>query len=403
MPVRSTQTPSKPPEQLIRYPIAMDPERHQLLSLWTQGWGRVKRGPERHLFPKQWIDYVLPSAMAHAALFQALLATSASMWAMAHNMFDEATARHLRLADQVLNEVCTNQNAANKDECLLASLLLTVIHQAQGNARETDRRFANIVNLVGQRGGPYYLGMSGIVADLLLYVDYLQAALLDCEPVWTLPLPALQIGIPQRLGPAFRELIPSALFHLDLLLAADSICRTTDIFEQPLGGMAQDSGASNSFGYLSTVAEYQLAHCNAAFHGSCTWNECVCLGLLLFNHIILRNDGAITAPIRKIEHQFWQTIDSTISRGGSQSIPPCLLLWLLITGLSSCILTDSQYRWTAIKRMRAAKITAAIDGWEHFQRRVLDDFVWLRAAQEETFRDVWLEVEGHKNDPAGSR
>lgn len=386
----------KLPDKAVQYPIAMDSERHQLLSLWSQDWSRTRRGPERHQFPVRWIDQVLPKAMRHAALFQALLATSASMWEMARTTMSESTARHTHLADQILSQTCTNETIASQDECLLAALLLAYLHQAQGNHRETDQRYSGIVHLVVSRGGPHYLGMSGIIADMLLHVDYLQAVLLDCEPVWKLPLPALQVGIPPRLGAAFRGLMSSNTFNVEVLLAADSTCRMTDIFEQLSEAQSSASGATNSFGYLSTVSEYQLAHCNAVYHGSGTWEECICLALLLFNHVIMRNNGAITTPVRKIEQQYWKTIDDARSRGGFRDVPPCLLLWLFMTGVSSVVLGECEYRSIAVSRMRSAKISAAIDGWEHFQRRVLDDFVWVRAAQEEVFRSIWFEVEGYR-------
>lgn len=393
---RSSPWEVRPPDQFIAYPIPMDPERDELLALWSQEWGRIKRGPERHLFPIRWIDLVLPTATKHAPLFHAILAVSASMRTLAYNTMHDVASRNLQLADQALTHWCANQTTASLDECLLASILLTIVYQAQGNAYEIDRRFASVVRLVGSRGGPHYLGMSGIVAEMLMHADHVQASLLNRKPVWTMPLPALKIGVEPRLGIGFRRLEGSGTCHADLLLAADSICRTTDIFEQQPSLSSVESGVSNAFGYLSMISEYQLARCDSMFSGSNTWNECICLALLLFNHAVLRYDGVVTAIIRKFEHRFWTAIDAVIVQGAAEDIPPCLLLWLLMTALSPCVLAESN-RYSAIKKMRAAKISAAITSWDHFQASVLDDFVWMRAAQENVFRDTWHDVEGLRN------
>lgn len=390
------QTPAGTKRERVQFPVTMDIESQHLLALWSQDWGRVRRGPERHLFPYRWIDAVLPSATGHGPLFQTLLATSATFWAMANNPLDDTAPRHLHLAVQMLAQTCNDEASASTDECVLASILFTLIYLAQGDRYEAERQFGVLVQIVRLRGGPHYLGMSGMLADLLLHADYVQAIFFDREPSFKLLLPALEVGLPPRLGLEFRKLLTSSKFDSDVLLAADSLCRATDIFEHPLTGGPRPPSVTHSFSYLSSISEYQLAHCNSVHHGAGTWNECVILALLLFNTVVLRNHGAIDAPIQILEHRFWIAIETTVTQGGFRDVPPCLLLWVLITGLTPCIYAECKYRVNAVEKMRAARMSAAIHGWEQFRSQVLDSFLWMPSAQEEVFRDVWQEVEGFR-------
>lgn len=387
-------------ENHVPYPLVMDAERQHLLNLWSHEFSTRNQTPERHLIPVRFIDQILPAARSHAPLFQAILALSATSWASANNVIDEVAPRHLTYAVQMLSQACPTEQAASTDEAMLAAILILLIYLAQGNGFEVGKHISGLVHLATMRGGPHYLGLSGIVAEMLMHADAMQAIFFDREPVWKLPLPALDIGPPSRMGRGFQTLIPTNQIDLPLLLAADSLCRAADIFGQAASGKTLPLEVKFAFGYLSTISEYQLAQCNAMYHSSSSRNECLCLALILFNHVILRNNGAISPSIRKVEYRLWTSLEAAETNGILLEMQPTVRLWMLMTGLTASVRGDCQFRAMAIDKMRALRLSAAITGWDTLRVKVLDEFLWLAVVEEEVFRRVWLEVEGIKAMPS---
>lgn len=376
--------------------VALDAQREHLLALWSKEWAPTKRGPERHLFPDKFIDRVLPAARAHSPLFQTLLAYSATMWAIANNVLSDVASAQQAFAVETLSQACPTETEASTDEGMLTATLLLLIYMAQGNGFEVGKHVSGLVHLAKLRGGPHYLGLSGLVAEMLIHADHMQAIFFNHEPVWQLPLPPLEMGLPPRFGRGFQRAVAGHEFDVALALAARSVCKVADIFAAASDGSALPREAKNGFHYLSTIAEYQLARCNAAYHQTADVNECMCLALILFNHVVLRNEGAITPGILQVEHRFWHSLNVAEAKGLTLDMLPCLYMWMVIMGLTTSIHADCQYRLLGIEKLRATRIGAGIITWDHLRESVLDDFVWLAEAQESTFRIIWAEVDGSK-------
>lgn len=379
-------------------PIALDAERQHLLALWSRPWSLVRRGPERHLFPWKFIDRVLPSAQSHAPLLQALLAYSGTIWGIANHAPPSLAVDQHSIAVEMLSQACPTEREASSDEAMLAATLLMLVYMAQGNAFEVNKHMAGLVHLTSLRGGPHYLGLSGLVAELLIFADHSQAFFFNHEPVWQFPLPPLTMGLAPRAGKAFREAVAGRELNESVLQAALSVCKVTDIFDCAANDQPISKAASNSFSYLSTISEYQLARCNALFHQSASVNECICLALILFDQIILRNDGATTPGIIQAEFRFWQVLEQIEAQGVRSGISPNLYMWMIVTGMTLCIRGKCQFRRVGIDKLRMARASLTAQTWEQFRQNVLEDYVWLKSAQEETLRTIWLETEGLKND-----
>ena len=391
-----------PPSEgsIVQPQLGLDAERHHLLALWSMEWSPVKRGPERHLFPTRFIDKVLPIACNYAPLLQATLAYSGTLWAIANNVVSDVATRQQGNAVEMLSQECPTEQEASADEAMLAATLLLLIYMAQGNGFEVGKHVSGLVHLANIRGGPHYLGLSGLVAEMLIHADHMQAIFFNHEPVWRFPLPPLDIGSPNKLGQGFQRALAHEELDESLAMAAQSICKVADVLELASSSTPMQKNVKHGFGYLSMIAEYQLALCNAAFHASSSRSECICLALILFNHVVLNNDGAITPGILQLEHRFWQALQAAEAKGMTLSMLPGLYVWMVLMGLTLCIRTESQYRIVGVEKLRAMRLAAGITTWSQLKSRVLDDFVWLATAQEETFRDIWLEVEGMQStDP----
>ncbi|KAJ9656489.1 hypothetical protein H2198_004948 [Neophaeococcomyces mojaviensis] len=380
------------------YSVSMDPEREHLLALWSREWSLTKRGPERHLFPRKFIDRILPAARNHAPLLQALLAYSGTLWSIANHVPAVSASAQHALAVELLSQACPTEREASTDEAMLTATLLLLIYMAQGNAFEVNKHVSGLVHLAGLRGGPHYLGLSGLVAELLIYADHTQAIFFNHEPVWQFPLPPLNMGLLPKCGKAFQNAMDAHELERSVAQAALSVCKVADILDYATNVKGLPKVALNSFGYLSTIAEYQLARCNALHHQSASLNECICLALILFNHIVLRNDGATTPCIVQVEYRFWQALEQAEGRGLRSSILPSLYMWMVITGLTVGIRGECQFRRVGVEKLRAAKINVTSKTWDQFRQSVLEEYVWLQSAQEETFKAIWLEAEGLRSD-----
>lgn len=400
----TTAAPVQPPPPSTLYlqaSLHLDAQRQQLLSLWSSEWSSIKHGFERHLFPNKWIDRVLPAAQNHMPLMQALLAYSGTIWAMANNVLSDVASAQQAFAAEMLSQACPTEREAGTDEAILAATLLLLIYLAQGNGVEVAKHVSGLVHLTKTRGGPHYLGIGGAVAETLLHADHMQAIFFNHAPVWPLPLPQLDIGLPEKMGQGFKRATATASLDLSLPLAAKSICRVADVLVHASTGRALPADIKHAYNYLTMMAEYQLAHCNASYHASSTLDECVCLALILFNHVVLCNDGAITPSILQVEYRFWQALEETTAKGLLQSTASYLYIWMLLTGLTIAIRERSRYRMICVEKLRSVRGSAGVTSWDQLRTNVLDQFVWLPCTQEETFRGVWLEVEGLKSDTSG--
>ena len=238
------------------------------------------------------------------------------------------------------------------------------------------------------------------MSDMLTYADVMQAIFFNTEPVWAVPLPPLDIGPSAKMGSGFRDL-SSVSQGIDppLVLAAQSVCKVAAIFqwsgEYPTE--APSNPVRNGLSYLSMIAPYQLARCNAVYHNTGTLDECVCLALILLHHVVLRNDGTITPAMLQVEYQFWQALEQAEEKGVMAGVAPRLYVWMCFMGATvSVLLADggrTRFSCVAVEKLRRVQAKAGVVGWESVRTDVLEEFCWVGVVQEEMFRRMWTEVE----------
>lgn len=395
---------SSNPVNTAQPPLRLDAERDHLLGLWSRSWcpttNARSHALESHLFPTPFIDRVLPAARAHPPLLQALLAYSGTLYAIANNVISDMASRQQSFAVELLSQACPTEQEASTDEAMLAATLLLLVYMAQGNGFEVQKHVAGLVHLATLRGGLHYLGLGGLVSEVLTHADAMQAIFFNTEPVWTVPLPPLDIGPPARMGAGFRGMTSlSQEIDLPLVIAARSVSLVADVFNRAVEHPGEP--LPKELSYLSMIALYQLARCNAAYHHTGTSNECVCLALILLNHVVLRNDGTVTPAILQVEYRFWQALERAENTGLMGGIGPRLYIWMCLMGVTiSILLADggrSQFWRVAVEKLRRRRIKAGVVGWESVRRDILEEFCWVSVVQEEVFKMMWIEVEGLNN------
>lgn len=377
-------------------PMSLTAEQSHMLSLWTQEWSPVKLGPERHLFPFRLIDFVMPAAKRHTALFHALVAYAGIMWSHNNGTSSADALQAQTLAVNSLSTTCSTADLASTDEAILSALLLMLIYMAQGEMLQVQTHIDGLAYLVKLRGGLHYIGLAGLVTEFLLYADYLQALYFSRTPIWSLPLPALEIGPQSGMGAGFGVAVTNREIDAVVGTTARGMCEFATLAEMALQNLPapkQMGGTYGSYPYLASITEYQLALQNFTYLHSHTVNECVLLALIMFNQVVLRGNEPIGPVVRAVEHRFWTAFESMEKRRVHLRFSPCLYIWMIMMGLSLCMRGNCAHRASAIKKLRTARIRAAVVGWKQCHTMCLDRYVWLRIAQESTYRRIWAEVE----------
>ena len=429
VPVSATTPRSGRPRSTAQVrPLGLDPDGEQLLQLWYSSWSPQSSipspglPPERHLFPRPFIDRVLPFAQDYPPLLHALLAYSGILASLANGDQRIAVlgAHQQTYAVDLLSQACPGEGEASSDAAMLTATLLMLVYMAQGNAVEVQKHISGLSYLCRIRGGLHYLGMGGLVSECLLWADGMTGIWLNVNPMWEMILPPIDIDVkgPKRYGSALTKAVAihegklvassqeeqsSALLGLtlDVIQAFRGLCRLTDIFAAAAGRSMDQlpRAAINGYGYIAGVVEFQLARCNAIYQGSGTIDECVILALFLFNHAILRNDGLITTLLMQVEYRFWTILSTPLRREIIQKTVAGLRLWLCFTGLSVGVLLrrrgeDTQFWSVAIRNLNEVNQRLGCSTWEEVKREVLEEYVWLAGAQEDLYRRAWLDATG---------
>jgi len=335
--------------------------------------------------------------MKNAVLFQSIISTAATIWSLMCGKIDNVALQHLQATIRLHAEAIHDEISASTDANILSALFITANIMGMGYFSEAEQHLNGVNHLVELRGGLQYLGMEGIVASYVMYADHSQSIFFNKPPMWTMPLPSLKIqsSFAPRSGSGFQAMHGSQILHEELLAAAQDVCRLADLLDMGARGKVPPQEL-NAVGYLSTVAEYQLAHLNALYHSTATRSECVCLGLILFDHIVMRNAGVIHPAIRKIENQFWTAFQAAEARGCWDIENACLLIWILLTGLTVMVRSECSWKSYAIDCLRKARSNFVLQDWDHVRRSVLDPFVWSEMAQDEVFREIWTQTENQQ-------
>lgn len=295
-----------------RHPIKMNKEFEALYAMaWTR-WNPDFPGPERHLYPKSRYSAIFKEAWHDEAMLYGVLSSFATQVSILRDGVVDQLALDLQgrvlaaqraalakgeLSDaRVITALCimSNSYATNKDDDLSAHLKV-------------------VATWIRRRGGLDRLGMDGIVADNLMFADFVSAAVRNSKPVYTVHLPALTSTTAPEAGPAYTDLGQSRLLNSDVVSMASHYVVLMRIFDRAAKGINESSEATY-FAYLANVVEYQLACTNERYHDTNTLEECVILAILIGNYTLLRNHRQLAPCVPIFEVRFWKCLDKLRDR-----------------------------------------------------------------------------------------
>lgn len=298
---------------LASLPIAMTRQLEILYNQLFSRWNYEFNGPERHLFPFSRYSAILNAAPDDKALLIGLLSLVATQISIArHGTVDEFA---LRLQLQVIK---AQQQAVQRDgratdariataQCILGNS----VHSDQNE--DVGSNLAVIKHMAHQRGGITKLGMDGVLADNFMYIDHLSAIVRNVLPEFILPQPYSSSAHAPKSRAVYQDLHRSDLLSDQSVRAATLFDVLLQIYDNEAKGLHQPSNA-NYFAYLASAVECELAIANAKHHDTKTLDECLTLGLLIFNHTVFRNSRRVAPPVLLFERRFWACFHSLRER-----------------------------------------------------------------------------------------
>ena len=157
---------------------------------------------------------MLPLALENEALCQGAILYAA---AQISNMAGELTPNKVNLAMynkalRLLYESLRKEPQRFKDVFVIAAIAVAGFDLTYGRKDELRRHLDSMHKIVSSIGGLPYLGLGGLAAHLVLWIDFFGSILLDRAPLYTLPTrPEINLpGPPQKYGSAFAEMLEKA-------------------------------------------------------------------------------------------------------------------------------------------------------------------------------------------------
>ena len=382
-------------DPFARYPIPMTKDEHEILDNWARPWGTdTTHGPERHLFPRRHIDVFLPHAMKSPLLMRVALNLIITHTALPRGKITQEA--YIQQRKTLEHHLSANNDSSqlNSDGNILAAMNVMSNYSVHGEVDTAFKLMVGIYQMVAMRGGLHQLGMNGQVAAYVTLSDHVYALMLRRKPVFEIPLPSLQFpGLNRRSGDGFERLHRQEMLSKTLLDGALDLCRAFDLFEDGLCGRVQNSQL-DAFHYIDAVAEYQLA-CVLAVSPEVPAlslrETCICLALLILDHMVLRNLGTVAPVVRSLEAKFWEAFTAEDKHSGWKDEDQDLLVWLLLTPLVIGIRGTCTFTEQAINKLRALR-----NGGESGPLKSLEDFdttlrtfIYLDVSEASLLLDVW--------------
>lgn len=287
----------------------------ELEALYAMAWTRWNPdfpGPERHLYPKSRYSAIFKEAWHDEAMLYGVLSSFATQVSILRDGVVD------KLALDLQGRVLAAQRAALakgelSDARVITALCIMSNSYATNKGDDLSSHLKVVATWIQRRGGLDRLGMDGIVADNLMFADFVSAAIHNRKPVYTVHLPALHSSTAPKPGSAYTNLEKLRLLRSDVVSMASNYVVLMRIFDRVAKGINESSEATY-FAYLANVVEYQLACINEQYHGTNTLEECIVLAILIGNYTLLRNHRQLAPCVPLFEVRFWRCLDKLRNR-----------------------------------------------------------------------------------------
>lgn len=323
----------------------------------------------------------LPLALQHPAVCQGAIAYAAAQLAniQGHTVPDEKDLTIYHKSLRLLYQAMKDNPDQFKDVLIFPAIAIAGFDLTYGRADELRRHLDSIHRVVKSVGGLHNLGLGGVAAHLLLWIDFFGSIMLNRKPFYDLPTrPNITLsGPPHVYGSAFEEMVEEQAMDEKVLAACLQTCRLTELLEK----IARDPGPTREveyFTYKRNLTDHEFAIANADHLARITRTTCVCRAAITLELWILHNVGATHAIFHHLGIELQKALLTT-DLASFWGFEMDLLQWILFTA-GSIMNTRNGSRWyQQLARQTLIKQHGDENwpiNWKDLQKQNAKRFLW---------------------------
>jgi hypothetical protein len=303
--------------------------------------------------------------------------------------------RALKHYAQAIRSLAEAMDKPATDAVTLAALTLLQHDLMFRHTAAIDTHIEGIYTMIEKQGGLTYL--DGTVGHIALFCDYQASVLLDRPPRYRQPsLPDAQPLNPPEItgGQAFQISKVWQFIDLRLRESIRDICLMVEILERTRR-VPTTMGDYQFFSYKRNVIENNLGFMHADFSRTGTINECLCLGLILFQSMTIGGIDTVNGIFDHLIPKFKVAIgDAHLNMGNLWTTETDMAIWLMFIG--ACI-PDPYKKFRNEFLEKLSKMLEARYGKELHKSKArvrsgLAKYMWSELMLSKRFNKTWKEI-----------
>jgi Fungal specific transcription factor domain len=326
------------------------------------------------------------------SLCYSIVSYAASRIASSQGVVDDRALKHYAQAVRSLADA-VNRPAT---ECVTLAALTLLHHDLTFfHTGAIDTHIQGIYTMIEKQGGLAYL--DGTIGHIALSCDYQASVLLDRPPKYRHPLlPDAQPLNPPEItnGQAFPTCRVWQMVDPRLQEVIQDVCLMVEILERSRR-LPTTMGDYQFFGYKRNIVQNGLGFMHAEFNASGTINECLCLGMILFQSMTLGGIDNINGIFDHLIPKFKLAIGEVhLKLNNVWATEAGLATWLMFIGTS---IPDPYKRFRNEFLEKVSKMLEATYGNElaNSKARVragLSKYIWCDLMLGKRFNKTWNEI-----------
>ena len=307
-------------------------------------------------------------------------------------MVDDRALKHYA---QGVRSLADAVNSPATESVTLAALTLLHHDLTFFHTSAIDTHIQGIYTMIEKQGGLTYL--DGTIGQIAMSCDYRSSVLLDRPPKYRHPslTDARPMNLPEnRNGQAFTMCRVWQLVDPRLKEAIKDVCLMVAMLEHSRR-FPVTMGDYQFFGYKRNVVQNSLGFMHAEFNASGTINECLCLGIILFQSMTIGGIDTINGIFDHLIPKFKLAIGEVhLKLNNLWATEAGMAVWLMFVGMA---IPDTYKRFRNEFLEKVSKILEATYGLDlvNCKARVragLSMYIWCDLVLSKRFNKIWNEI-----------
>jgi Fungal specific transcription factor domain len=326
------------------------------------------------------------------SLCYSIVSHAASRIASSQGTVDDRALKHYAQGVRSLAEAV---NRPASESITLAALTLIQHDFMFFHTKAIDTHIEGIYTMIEKQGGLAYL--DGSIGQLAISCDYQASVLLNRPPKFQHPsLPdARPLNAPQITnGQSFPTCKVWHLVDSRLRAIIQDVCLTVEMLDRSRR-LPTTMGDYQFFSYRRNVIENGLGFMHAEFNGSATINECLCLGVTLFQSMTIGGTDTVHGIFDHLIPKFKLAVSEINSKiANLWATETEMAIWLMFIGTA---IPDNYKRFRQeflekVSRMLEATYGKGLAKSKARVRSGLSKYIWCDMMLSKRFNKTWKEI-----------